>query len=880
MASGKSATITSSVNGIFGLTKSGTGTLTLSPTTSNGFTGDVAISGTLAINKDTSLGNAANNVLIGPGITTGTLQTTLSLTTSRSISPGIFGGTISAGSGTTLTINGALGGSSNPLTVSGQGLVILNTASTRSGSTTIQNGTVRLNIGTGLGTGGITVASGILEIPAGGGTANFVTLQSNGTLRNGTTGQVAQKSGSVSVNANGSTVFLNSGDSASNVLLVGNGNNDEYIGGTGAKTVVSGIGIVTLNSPTNSYAGDWQIDSGTLAVSGGSALGTATTPVVVNNSGTLLLGGNNSRNVNLNSGSTLAFESVPQSNGVHTIASAANVTFALKSAASPTLGDAANDLTGGAGATITVTSDTAGGKIQLNNPNDYAGNWTIGNLATVRIADAGALGTATSPIVLSGTGTLQISAVTLNRAINLNNGATLAFDSGAQSVATHTVGTSSAVTFALRGAGNATLGDAGNDLTGGSGSTITVTSETAGNTLIVNQSSNYTGNWAIGSLATVRVGNPSALGTGAATVNSAGTLEINNLTLDRVVTMNSGATLIGTGASARANGTITVSGNAGVFLGTGGSPSDVFTLGDGANDLTGGAANSSILVVGAGKVVLTQDSDYVGAWFVSSGTLQVSNPTGSATGSGAVRVTNTGTLQGTGSIAGPVENFGIIAPGASPGKLTLTTTYTQKTGGSLQIELAGTAPGTGYDQLLVTGAASLAGTLDVSLVGGFKPATGDAFDVLVAGSRTGTFGTVQLPDLGGRVQWNTAYTSTTAAIFVTATFYAGDLNRDSLVNVADIAAMEGALTDLAAYQAMNGPGGGALMDPQLLLIANPDGNAPVTNADLQGLIILLANSGGGGSISAVPEPRTIQLALVSAAIVGLALRRYSRYGYY
>src|SRR5262245_61876322 len=65
-----------------------------------------------------------------------------------------------------------------------------------------------------------------------------------------------------------------------------------------------------------------------------------------------------------------------------------------------------------------------------------------------------------------------------------------------------------------------------------------------------------------------------------------------------------------------------------------------------------------------------------------------------------------------------------------------------------------------------------------------------------------------------------------------------------------------ALADLNGYQATHGPGGGALSDPQLLQIADLTDDDLVTNADIQGLINLLANGGGsgGGSLTAVPEP--------------------------
>ena len=40
---------------------------------------------------------------------------------------------------------------------------------------------------------------------------------------------------------------------------------------------------------------------------------------------------------------------------------------------------------------------------------------------------------------------------------------------------------------------------------------------------------------------------------------------------------------------------------------------------------------------------------------------------------------------------------------------------------------------TGFDQLNITGAATLAGTLNVSLLGGFTPEVGDAFDIITFG---------------------------------------------------------------------------------------------------------------------------------------------------
>jgi hypothetical protein len=58
------------------------------------------------------------------------------------------------------------------------------------------------------------------------------------------------------------------------------------------------------------------------------------------------------------------------------------------------------------------------------------------------------------------------------------------------------------------------------------------------------------------------------------------------------------------------------------------------------------------------------------------------------------------------------------------------------------IEIGGPNAGTDFDQLAVTGQATLDGTLTVNLINGFVPNSGDSFPVLTFGSGTGVFATV------------------------------------------------------------------------------------------------------------------------------------------
>lgn len=112
-----------------------------------------------------------------------------------------------------------------------------------------------------------------------------------------------------------------------------------------------------------------------------------------------------------------------------------------------------------------------------------------------------------------------------------------------------------------------------------------------------------------------------------------------------------------------------------------------------------------------------------------------------------------GTLAGVGTVTGSVSNSAIVSPGFSPGLLTISGNYTETPGAQLMIELGGTTPGTGYDQLSVGGTAALAGTLNVSLYNGFVPAPGDVFTCLVCHARSGVFPVVQGPS----PQWSAVY---------------------------------------------------------------------------------------------------------------------------
>ena len=118
------------------------------------------------------------------------------------------------------------------------------------------------------------------------------------------------------------------------------------------------------------------------------------------------------------------------------------------------------------------------------------------------------------------------------------------------------------------------------------------------------------------------------------------------------------------------------------------------------------------------------------------------------------------------SVVGDINvQGGTVAPGHSPGILSISGNYVQGAAATLEIELGGTENGE-YDRLLVTGTLTLSGTLEVQLLDGFFPTIDTGFHIFDATDLSGTFSTVVLPDLSGNLDWDSSHLYNSGTLFV------------------------------------------------------------------------------------------------------------------
>ena len=163
-----------------------------------------------------------------------------------------------------------------------------------------------------------------------------------------------------------------------------------------------------------------------------------------------------------------------------------------------------------------------------------------------------------------------------------------------------------------------------------------------------------------------------------------------------------------------------------------------------------------------------------GAVEARSGTLSISGYTqtagttlldGGAFTSGSAIQIQGGALRGVGTITAPsLLSSGEVSPGLSPGILALSGAYTQNSSGRYRVELRGDTPGSGHDQLTISGSATLAGELVVDTTG-FSPTPGQTFTVMTFASRTGMFSSLtQIPSVGCGQDFTIQYNPTSVAL--------------------------------------------------------------------------------------------------------------------
>jgi len=147
----------------------------------------------------------------------------------------------------------------------------------------------------------------------------------------------------------------------------------------------------------------------------------------------------------------------------------------------------------------------------------------------------------------------------------------------------------------------------------------------------------------------------------------------------------------------------------------------------------GGGSEGTVAIDGANSALLSrnvfvgQDGSTAIATLRNGAQIQVTD---------SVRVRAGGSLSGNGVIIGNLVNEGgFISPGLSPGLLSVQGSLELWSSSVVHMEIGGSTPDL-FDRLMITGNASLAGTLILDFTGGFVPSPGSRFDIISAG---GTF---------------------------------------------------------------------------------------------------------------------------------------------
>jgi outer membrane autotransporter protein len=484
-------------------------------------------------------------------------------------------------------------------------------------------------------------------------------------------------------------------------VQAGNGTFGGAISGSGG-LVKDGNGTLTI-SGTASHQGGTTVNAGTLVLTGSNTYTGGTTL----SGGTLQVGrdanlGDASSDLALNGGTLHTTGSFASARDIAlaggSFATDAGTTFTSSGAITGTGGLVKN----GPGTMVVngIASHQGGttvnaGTLVLNGNNTYTGGTTL-NGGSLRVGSDANLGNVAGNLTFNGGDLTITQSMASDRDMLINAG-------------NASITTLAGVTFNAHG-----------DMSGTGGLV-----KRGGGTLVVSGTNTFSGGTLIDG-GVIKIDSGSSLGTGVILLHGG--------TLQTVETLGTGQTVL-------------VSGNSGVNV-DGGKTAELS-----GQVLTDGSAGCFIKN-GKGTLNMTGTATLSNGTCVQDGMLRANGELTSQ-----VQVDHPGTLRGVGLVKGSVNVEGTLAPGNSPGTLSVAGAVTMHKGSTLQVDIDGLGTGAGkgnYSRLLTGGSFTAAGTLAPLLRGitgnasnTFTPALGEVYTVVeAAGGVKGRFDALQQPTAG------------------------------------------------------------------------------------------------------------------------------------
>ena len=578
-------------------------------------------------------------------------------------------------------------------------------------------------------------------------------------------------------NASGNTISGDPAVEGSGVVL-GTFNNNGIV--SSSTSTGYGFWFYTLGTSTQRIVNAGSIDGGRYGIKYES--GTSLFSLV--NTGTISSSINNTTSVAVSTNGTIT--SIENSGSIIGVSKGIGNTNGYISSINNSGTISASGITGdaiyikglGSIGSITNTGSLVGTHASINNDGGALGTITNSGTITASGGDGAAIlntGILTS-LTNSGTISGPVAIASVNSIGTITNSGTIDGDINISGQDVTILGGSSGTIGTLSG-GTINL-SSGNQLNFGTGNqlvndvigTVGGVSINAGSggTVTFGVDNSYTGLTTIssGSLQVGAGGTTGSLGAGAIVNNAA-------LAFNRSDTITLGNTISGTGSlSQLGSGSLILtadnsySGNTTISSGTlqVGTGSTIGSLGAGAvvdnaalafnrsDNITIGntiSGTGSLSQLGSGRLILNAANTYTGPTTVEAGNLQIGDSSHtSASITSPVTVDAGSTLSGFGTITGDVTNKGNVNPGESGqvGTLAVTGNYTQTSTSTLSVDVNSTTA----SKLNITGAASVAGTVDATVASGI-PVNGSTRWTILSASKgvTGTYSnlTTNLPNL-------------------------------------------------------------------------------------------------------------------------------------